>query len=99
MKNNISPFIENNIRNLSHDRYLQKSHTWINLGLAVWLAFMAILATWVIDGNKTFNFSIILISAMGTSIIGSFSYSLYWISMKERKKIINKIALINYNSS
>ena len=94
MTNKISPTIEKNIRDLSHDRYLQKSHAWINIGLAAWLAFIAILATWIIEGDGNLDTTSILIGAIGTALIGSFCFSFYWISMRKRFSVIEKIEAI-----
>ncbi|MCH7774063.1 MAG: hypothetical protein IH784_06610, partial [Bacteroidetes bacterium] len=71
--------------------YLQKSHTWINVGLGVWLAFIAVLATWIIEGEGSFDATTILIGAVGTAFIGAFSFSFYWASRKQRFNVIEKI--------
>mgnify|MGYP001351485241 CR=1 FL=1 len=95
MENKISPELEKNIRDLSHDRYLQKSHAWVNIGLAAWLAFIAILATWIIEGDGNLNATSILIGAVGTAIIGAFCFSFYWVSKRKRLYVIKKIEKIN----
>jgi|SRR3989344_2297347 len=97
MKEKLNPNIEKNLYDLSHDRQLQKSHTCINLGLVIWLAFIAGIMTYVFDGDGRLNASLFFVACLGTSIIGGVFFSLYWVSKRKRIEIIEKIKKIDIN--
>jgi putative flippase GtrA len=87
--------IKKNLYDLHYDRYLQKCHAFINIGLGVWLAFVAIMATYLIDGNYAITKGVIMFSAIVTSFIFSSSLFFYWKSRCKRNDIEDKIKSLN----
>lgn len=91
----LHPKIKKNLYDLSYNRYLNKSHAFINLGLGIWLAFIAILATYMIDGKHEFSKGIIIFTSAITATIFFTSLGFYLQSKKKRNNIELKIKRLN----
>ena len=83
--------IEKNLCDLEHDSYLQKSHTIINISVALWLALIAILATWLIEGDHEISAGFIIFSLTATSVLVALGFMWYLPSKIRRKEIFYKI--------
>ena len=92
----LHPKILKNLYDLRHDRYLQKSHTIVNVCIAVWLTFLGSVATYLFGGG-TYNDLILIFLLVGTSIIFSLFCLLYRISRRMRFDTIKKIKELNGN--
>lgn len=84
-----------NLYNLRHERYLQKCHAIINICFAVWLAFLGIIATYLIEGDGEFNDIVLEFILIGTSVIFSLSYFFYRISKSMRYDTLRKMKELN----
>jgi len=91
----LHPKLQKNIYDLSHSRYLEKSHTIANLGFTFWLAFLAGVATYIIEGGHKLNTNLVFIILLGTSVISAFFYSLYRSSKRKRYEIVDKMKELN----
>ena len=97
MNTKLHPKILKNLYDLRHDRYLQKSHTIVNVCIAVWLAFLGSVATYLFGGGGTYNDLILIFLLVGTSIIFSLFFLLYKISRRMRFDTIRKIKELDSN--
>ena len=89
MDKKLHPKIEKNIYDLNHDRYLQKSHTIANLGMASFIAFLGGIATYIIEGEHEFTQNIFLFALFGSCLIIVFFYINY--RRSKRKKIKRRV--------
>ena len=92
---NLHPKIKKCIYELSHSRYLQKSHTIAQLGAATLLAFNGGFATYLIEGGGELNKKSILFYSIITATIISFFYVWYRSSKRKRIEVIDKITSLN----
>ena len=87
--------LRKNLLDLGHERYLQKCHTVVQVGFAVWLAFLGGMAAYIIEGNHDVTDAIILATAVGTAVIFTLTGIFYRISKNKRYEIIREIKKLN----
>ncbi len=95
MINELHPKLEKNLYDLSHARYLQRSHTIANFGCMIWLAFLGSIATYLIEGSHQLTDNTYMFILLGTSVIGTFFFSCYWHSRVKRFEIVGAIEKMN----
>ena len=91
----LHPKIKNIIYNLSHDRYLQKSHTAVSIGIALSLGVLGGMATYIIEGDRDITPNIIILTSIFLSLIFAVSSFGYITSKKKRIEKVNEIGNLN----
>jgi len=95
MKETLHPKIQKNIYDLNHSTYLQKSHTIISLGLTLWLALIAGLITWLIEGDGEITAGLVIFFMIATSALFAFTLASYLPSKIKRNYILRDIEKLN----
>ena len=91
----LSAKILKNLYDLRHERYLQKCHAIVNIGIASFLALLGVVATYIIEGNHKITNLTIEFVLIGSSIIFSLTYFTYKVSKRYRYDTIKKIKKLN----
>lgn len=99
MKKKLHPKLRKNIYDLSHDKHLQNSHTFVNFGLALWLAMIAGIVTWLIEGGGEITTNLVIFSLIGTSTIASLTYISFKFFKNKRYEVIRRIEGLNGESN
>ncbi len=87
----LHPKLSKNLLDVIHERYLQKSHTIVNIGLGIWLGFLGAMATYLIEGGGELNEKTVELILLGTSFIMSFTYFRYRMAKYKRFSILRRI--------
>ena len=90
----LHPKLIKNLCDLNHERFLQKCHTIVNIGLGVWLAFVGIIIAYAFQFDKTSLKDIAflgILTLLETSLNLSIVYLFYRIYKSIRYKTIKKI--------
>ena len=98
MVNTLQPKIKKTVYSLSHDRFLAKSHTIVQIFMGIELAFLGIMATYIIEGKHELSDNLILYILIGTSIILSMGFFLYLNTRMRRFTIIENICKLDLKS-
>lgn len=91
----LSQKVIKNLLDLRHERYLQKSHTITNIGIAFWLTFLGVIAAYVIEGGGRLTSILIESVLIGTSIIFSLTYVFYKTTKEMRFDTLKKIKMLD----
>ena len=95
METKLHPRLQKNIYDLSHERYLQKSHTWANLGTASVFAFLGGIATYLIEGGGEITNGLVIFILLILSSIFAVFYFLYRKTREKRFEVISNIKKLN----
>jgi len=93
----IHPKIQKYLYDLSHSRYLEKSHKIVDLGVAFLFFFLGALVTYLIEGNHKFTSGILFFTLSGVSSIITLSYVFYRKSKEKRFDIVEKVKKLDPN--
>ena len=98
MVNKLQLKTKKTIYSFSHDRFLAKSHTIVQIFMGIELAFLGIMATYIIEGKHELSDNLILYILVGTSIILSVGFFLYLNTRMRRFAIIENICKLSSKS-
>ena len=90
------PKILKNLYDLLHERYLQKCHTTVNIGMTLWIAFLGGVVTYLLEGGGEYNDFVLVFILIGTSIICSLSLFFYRLSKHMRNEVLKDIKRLNH---
>ena len=86
-----NPKIQKNLYDLEYSRHLQTENIVINFGLALWIAFMGFLATYILGGPGKFNRTSLVISIIGTATIAYLTAIYFRLAQQRRLGAVTKI--------
>lgn len=91
----LHPKIEKNLCDLEYDENLQRCHTVIGLGVALWLALIVGIITWLFEGGGYITDGLIIFFMIATSVLFSLTIAFYLPSKIRRIRIVEKITSLN----